>query len=68
MLRWIYHGVQLGWLLDPDTRTVWIYRENQPPEKVISPRQLSGENVMVGFTLELDQIWDWAGDLEDGEA
>lgn len=66
MLRWIYHGVQLGWLLDPDTRTVWIYRENQPPEKVESPRRLSGEDVMVGFTLELDAIWDWAGDLEEG--
>ena len=66
MLRWIYHGVQLGWLLDPDMRTVWIYREGRPPEQAVNPRQLSGEDVMKGFTLELDQIWDWAGNLEEG--
>lgn len=67
MLRWIYHGVQLGWLLDPDTKTVWVYRESRPPEELVNPRQLSGENVMPGFTLEMDQIWDWAEDLEEGE-
>ena len=64
MLRWMFHGVQLGWLLDPESETVWIYRENQEPEEVHKPRQLSGENVMVGFTMEMDEIWDWAEEID----
>ena len=68
MLRWMYHGVQLGWLLDPETQTVWIYREDQPVEEVHKPRQLSGENVMVGFTMEMDEIWSWADEIDKSDA
>ncbi len=32
MRKWIENGAQLGWLLDPDRRTVYIYRPDREPE------------------------------------
>lgn len=68
MRHWMYNGVQLGWLLDPESETVWIYRENQPVEEVRKPSRLSGENVLVGFTMEMDEIWNWADEIEKSDA
>lgn len=68
MRHWMYHGVELGWLLDPESETVWIYRELEEPEEVHKPRQLSGENVMVGFTMEMDEIWNWAEEIDSDKS
>ena len=35
MERWIRYGALLGWLVDPQEETVWIYRPNSDPEQVI---------------------------------
>jgi Uma2 family endonuclease len=35
MQEWIANGVQLGWLLDPDHRTVYIYRPGDEPEEPV---------------------------------
>ena len=29
MREWIDNGVELGWLIDPETRTVWVYKEGR---------------------------------------
>jgi Uma2 family endonuclease len=57
MEEWIANGAQLGWLLDPDHRTVYIYRPNREPEQVVNPERLVGEGPVAGFTLELADIW-----------
>ncbi|MFM2302868.1 MAG: hypothetical protein RLZZ135_271 [Cyanobacteriota bacterium] len=51
------NGVRLGWLIDPQNRRVEIYRVNGDPEVLQSPIQLSGEDVLSGFTLDLTKIW-----------
>ena len=51
------NGVRLGWLIDPQNRQVEIYRPNGEPEILQSPTQLSGEDVLPGFTLDLTKIW-----------
>ncbi|NES80659.1 MAG: Uma2 family endonuclease [Moorea sp. SIO2B7] len=46
-------GLRLGWLINPQNQQVEIYRQNQPVEIVSLPTNLSGEDVLPGFTLEL---------------
>ena len=52
------NGCRLGWLIDPNSQQVEIYRPNQAVEILPSPVTLSGENVLPGFVLELTQIWE----------
>ncbi|MGC9503323.1 Uma2 family endonuclease [Baaleninema sp.] len=51
------NGTRLGWLIDPTSKTVEIYRPNCSVEVVQNPEQLSGEAVLPGFVLRLDRIW-----------
>lgn len=57
MQEYINNGLRLGWLINPKTRTVEIYRPNQTVEVLNSPPTLSGENVLPGFVLNLQLIW-----------
>jgi Uma2 family endonuclease len=43
-------------LIDPETRTAYIYKPNMEPEKIPFSKTLSGENVLPGFELKLDEI------------
>ncbi|MDG3004200.1 Uma2 family endonuclease [Paludisphaera mucosa] len=56
MAGYLAQGVRLGWLIDPESRTVEIYRPGREPETLVSPRELSGEDVLPGFTLDLAEI------------
>ncbi|MFQ3680012.1 MAG: Uma2 family endonuclease [Pseudanabaenaceae cyanobacterium] len=51
------NGCRLGWLIDPQSRRVGIYRPQQAPEVVAAPPTLSGEDVLPGFVLDLAPIW-----------
>jgi Uma2 family endonuclease len=51
------NGVRLGWLINPQDRTVEIYRAGQEPELLTSPTAVSGEEVLPGFNLDLTTIW-----------
>jgi Uma2 family endonuclease len=51
MLEWMANGVQLGWLIDADRETVYIYREGQNElEKQTGIRMLKGEGPVAGFS------------------
>ncbi|WP_448573200.1 Uma2 family endonuclease [Trichothermofontia sp.] len=50
------NGLQLGWLIDPKTQTVEIYRAQQDPELLMNPVILSGESLLPGFSLDLSGI------------
>ncbi|MGH1395223.1 MAG: Uma2 family endonuclease [Trichormus sp.] len=54
------NGVRLGWLIDPQTPLVEIYRPGVEVEtinfSVEQPPQLSGEDVLPGFVLDLSFI------------
>jgi Uma2 family endonuclease len=51
------NGARLGWLLDPKNRTAEIYRSDRTVEVLSNPATLSGEAVLVGFTLNLARVW-----------
>jgi Uma2 family endonuclease len=57
MREWIENGVQLGWLLDADNRTAYVYRPGHAPETVVEPERLEGERPVARFVLELESIW-----------
>lgn len=50
-------GVRLGWLIDPQSQTVGIYRHNRQDSLLTKPLTLSGEDVLVDFVLDLSDFW-----------
>lgn len=57
MQEYIDNGAQLGWLLDPREKKVYVYRPNIPLEMLTQPQILSGEPVLHGFVLPLAEVW-----------
>jgi Uma2 family endonuclease len=57
MLEYMENGVRLGWLIDRKMRRVEIYRIGQPVEVLENPTQLGGEDVLLGFVLEMAIVW-----------
>ena len=53
MKEYIDNQIKLGWLINPKTRRVEIYRQGQAVEVLDSPTTLSGEDVLPGFVLDL---------------
>ena len=42
---------------DPEGKRVAVYRLGQPVEILQAPDALFGEDVLVGFVLNLENIW-----------
>lgn len=57
MQEYIENGTQLGWLISPQDQTVEIYRPGQTVEVLEHPTEVSGENVLPGFVLNMQRIW-----------
>ncbi|MDJ0545152.1 MAG: Uma2 family endonuclease, partial [Microcystis sp. M53601_WE4] len=47
----LHSGLRLGWLVNPQQQQVEIYRPQQPVEIMELPANLSGEDVLPGFSL-----------------
>jgi len=56
MQEYLENGARLGWLIDPKNQQVEIYRPNQDVEILENPATMSGEDVLPGFVLSLEQI------------
>jgi Uma2 family endonuclease len=60
ILHCLKHGAQMGWLIDPDERTVFVYRPKQEievfdePDAVLPTPDFAGE-----LTLTVDSIFAW---------
>ncbi len=50
--------IKLGWLINPDEKQVEIYRQGQDKEVLNNPSNLSGEDVLSGFVLDLTEIFE----------
>jgi len=57
MREYIANGLQLGWLINPKSQQVEIYRPNQEIEVLQSPTSLFGEAGLPGFILDLQPIF-----------
>jgi Uma2 family endonuclease len=56
MQEYIANGAQLGWLIDRKNKRVEIYHPGKDVEILDNPVSLSGEDVLPGFVLHLQQI------------
>jgi len=56
MERWIAAGAQLAWLVDPYSRSVFIYEAGKTP-RVESGNAVVGTGPVDGFVLDLSKVW-----------
>jgi Uma2 family endonuclease len=57
MQEYMNNQVKLGWLINRKMRRVEIYRQGQEIEILECPRELSGEDILPGFVLNLQAVW-----------
>lgn len=57
MLEYRENGAHLGWLIDPRTRKVYIYRPGKRVQCLNRPKRVSGDPELPRFVLEMAEIW-----------
>jgi Uma2 family endonuclease len=58
MREWIANGAHLGWMIDPENRTVEVYRPSREAEVLTNPESLLVEGPVEGFVMNLLPVWD----------
>ncbi|MEK6303830.1 MAG: Uma2 family endonuclease [Acidobacteriota bacterium] len=58
MEEYIANGARLGWLIDPEERSVFVYRPGAAVEELKNITRGSGDPELPGFTLDLREIWE----------
>jgi len=61
MREYLANGAQLGWLIDPDLRSVTIYRPEGQVETRTDIDSIAGEGPVAGFVLDLSFVWNPLG-------
>jgi Uma2 family endonuclease len=57
LAEYLDNGAQLGWLIDPKDKRVYVYRPGQPVECLEQPEAMAGETILPGFVLSLKDLW-----------
>ena len=57
MQEYLDNGAQLGWLIDPQEKHVYVYRPHAQVETLDNPESVAGDPVLKGFVLHLLEIW-----------
>ncbi len=57
MNEYIENGAELGWLIDPANRKVYVYRQNKQTEVLDAAEEIKGEPLLPGFVLVLTDVW-----------
>ena len=57
MHEYLENGAALGWLIDPSEKKVHVYRPNAEVEILDNPKQVSGEPLLKGFSLNVRKLW-----------
>lgn len=55
---WLAAGARLVWALEPATRTAMAYAAGEPPVAVPASGALDGGDVVPGFALRLETLFD----------
>ena len=58
MREYMANGACLGWMIDPETRTVEVYRPDREPESLAGAESIAGQGPVEGFVLDLRTVWD----------
>ncbi len=57
-LMWLRFGVQLVWVIFPESRTLEVHSSSAPPVLLGEQDQLDGGSVLPGFTCQVSQIFE----------
>jgi Uma2 family endonuclease len=57
MQEWIDNGALLAWMIDPDSKTVEIYRPGHEPVTVRDAAMIEATDPVQGFVLDLTRVW-----------
>lgn len=57
MQEYIANGIQLGWLIDPLEKKIYIYRPSYEVCCLENSENISGDPVLPGFTVDLKRFW-----------
>jgi Uma2 family endonuclease len=58
MQEYLDNGAQLGWLIDPQSRSVYRYRPNLPVECLENPTTVAADPILPGCVIDLQHIWE----------
>lgn len=58
MQEYIENGAELGWLIDPFEKKVYVYRPQSAVESLDDPQTISGDPSLAGFTLDVQALWE----------
>lgn len=56
MEEWVVNGTQLGWLVDPYSRSVSVFEPNKEL-RVVTGNTVAGTGPVEGFVLDLVEVW-----------
>ncbi|MGB3614727.1 MAG: Uma2 family endonuclease [Elainellaceae cyanobacterium] len=60
ILHCLNHGTQMGWLIDPDEQTIFVYLPRQQPEPYDLPEQpLPTPKFASGLALTVSTVFGW---------
>ena len=57
MQEYLDNGSQLGWLIDPRRRKVYVYRPGAEVERLESAKAVSAEPLLRRCRLKLADLW-----------
>jgi Uma2 family endonuclease len=57
MQEYLENGAELGWLIDPLKRRVYVYRRGAEVQRLDHPKTVSAEPFLPGCTLALENLW-----------
>jgi Uma2 family endonuclease len=66
--QYLARGVALVWLVDPEDRTVTVYRPNELPRVLDEQDDLNGNGVLPDFSLKVAELFRLPGSPPPGEA
>ena len=58
MREYLANGAQLGWLIEPENRSLEIHRPDGQVESRTGIKEIEGEGPVAGFVLDLTCVWD----------
>jgi len=59
MQEYMDNGAELGWLIDPVERNVYVDRPGAQVVCLNDPETISGDPVLPGFTLNVRQLFSY---------
>jgi Uma2 family endonuclease len=58
MEEYIENGLRMGWLIDPETKCVHVYRSGASAQVLQGVSEISADPELQGFVLDLRGIWE----------